>query len=475
MQILSDALNGEMSILVVLPLALAMITVIVFVHELGHFLFARRFGVHVKEFAVGFPPRLWSRLRGGVVEEVHALSALTGPIEGPLRTAKDLHGTDRLPKGAVLLLNGKDPRFEFHAGEAGRSTAVAVLIDGKPPDHCLAHLRSLEQPVLLTNNVSSVFDNQNWSVSDVIARIDPVNGTGEPNLASVTIGATRFAINAIPIGGYVRLAGENERFDSPESFASQSAWKRAIILLAGPAMNLMLVPVLFIIAALIWDINGSSIVAVAPGGPAQVAGLRAEDRLLRIGDSNIDSVAAVQAAVRKSVGRKTQVLVQRGTENFSVTMIPRTNPPESEGALGIQIKPDFGPGSVVTALSRAVPRSLYALILLPVAIGEAISGAQDLELAGPVGIVQTVGEAARQGPEVVFILAAFLTAQIGLLNLMPWPGLDGGRLIFVAIEIITGRRVPPHREVAFHLAGIMLLLILVVAITVGDLQRLGSN
>ena len=128
MQILSDALNGEMSILVVLPLALAMITVIVFVHELGHFLFARRFGVHVKEFAVGFPPRLWSRLRGGVVEEVHALSALTGPIEGPLRTAKDLHGTDRLPKGAVLLLNGKDPRFEFHAGEAGRSTAVAVLI-----------------------------------------------------------------------------------------------------------------------------------------------------------------------------------------------------------------------------------------------------------------------------------------------------------------------------------------------------------
>ena len=204
MQILSDALNGEMSILVVLPLALAMITVIVFVHELGHFLFARRFGVHVKEFAVGFPPRLWSRLRGGVVEEVHALSALTGPIEGPLRTAKDLHGTDRLPMGAVLLLNGQAPRFDFHAGEAGRSTAAAVLIDGKPPDHCLAHLRSLEQPVLLTNNVSPVFDNQNWSVSDVIARIDPVNDTGEPNLASVTIGATRFAINAIPIGGYVR-------------------------------------------------------------------------------------------------------------------------------------------------------------------------------------------------------------------------------------------------------------------------------
>jgi len=475
MQILSDALNGEMSILVVLPLALAMITVIVFVHELGHFVFARRFGVHVKEFAIGFPPRLWSSLRGGVTAEAHAISTLPGPIEGPLRTAQELHGSDKLPKGAVLLLNGKDPRLEFHASEAGRSSAIAVLIDGKPPAHSLLHLSSLEQPVLLTNNVSSVFDNQDWSISDVIARIEPISGTGEPNLASVTIGATRFAINAIPIGGYVRMAGENDRFDSPESFASQSAWKRAIILLAGPAMNLLLVPVLFIIAALIWDINGSSIVAVAPGGPAHAAGLRAEDRLLRIGNSNIDSVAAVQATVRASVGRQTRVLIQRGTENFSVDMIPRTDPPESEGALGIQIKPDFGPGSVATALSRAVPRSLYALVLLPVAIGDAISGHQDLELAGPVGIVQTVGEAARQGPEVVFILAAFLTAQIGLLNLLPWPGLDGGRLIFVAIEIITGRRVPPHREAAFHLAGIMLLLILVVAITIGDLQRLGSN
>ena len=475
MQTLSDVLNGEMSFFVVLPIALAMITVIVFVHELGHFVFAHRFGVHVKEFAIGFPPRLWSSLRGGITEEAHAISTLPGPIEGPLRTATELHGKENLPKGDVLLLNGKDPRLEFHIGEARRTSAVAVLIDGKPPDHCLPHLGSLEQPVLLTNNLSSGFDNQSWSVSDVIARIEPINGAGGPNLASVTIGATRFAINAIPIGGYVRMAGENDRFDSPASFASQSAWKRAIILLAGPAMNLLLVPILFILAALIWDINGSSIVAVAPGSPAHAAGLRAEDRLVRIGNSHINSVVAVQTAVRESAGRETQVLVQRGTENFSVTMIPRANPPKSEGALGIQIKPDFGPGSVATAFSRAVPRSLYALILLPVAIGEAISGHQELELAGPVGIVQTVGEAARQGPEVVFILAAFLTAQIGLLNLLPWPGLDGGRLIFVAIEIITGRRVPPHREVAFHLVGIMLLLVLVVAITIGDLQRLGSN
>ena len=475
MQILSDALNGELSILVVLPLALAMITVIVFVHELGHFFFARRFGVHVKEFAIGFPPRLWSTLRGGVTAETHAIRRLAGPIEGPLRTAQELHGTDSLPKGAVLLLRGEDPRLEFHASQARRSNPIAVLIHGKPPDHCLPHLRSLEQPVLITKNFSSVIDKQDWSSTDVIARIEPVNGTGDPNLASVTIGATRFAINSIPIGGYVRMAGENDRFNSPESFAAQSPWKRAIILLAGPVMNLLLVPILFIIAALIWDINGSSIVAVAPGGPAHVAGLRAEDRLLRIGNRDIDSLAAVQAAVHASVGQQTQVTIQRGTENFSVIMTPRKDPPESEGALGIQIKPDFGPGSVSTALSRAVPRSLYALVLLPVAIGEAISGHQDLELAGPVGIVQTVGEAARQGPEVVFILAAFLTAQIGLLNLLPWPGLDGGRLIFVAIEIIFGRRVPPDREVAFHLIGIMLLLILVVAITIGDLQRLGSN
>ena len=473
-QALSTALDSDMSILVVLPLALLLITVIVFVHELGHFFFARRFGVHVKEFAIGFPPRIWSILRGGVTEEALTISMASGPIEGPLRTAEALQARESL-KGAIVLLDGKSPRLEFHASEAAKEHAVAFLIHGKPPDHCLPQLEALERPVLFMDDGSTASPEPTGSDSDVLARIDPLNDPSRPNLARVTIGATRFAINVIPIGGYVRMAGENDRFSAPNSFMSQPAWQRAIILIAGPAMNLILVPFLFIIAALIWDVTGSSIVAVSPGGPAHAAGLRPVDRLLRIGNSDIDSVADVQAAVRKSVGRPTQILVQRGGKNLTVTVIPRVDPPRSEGSLGIQIKPEFGRGSFDTALSRSVPRSIYALILLPVAIGEAIGGQQELEFSGPVGIVQTVGEAARQGPQVVFILGAFLTAQIGLLNLLPWPGLDGGRLVFVTIEIITGRRVPPHREAVFHFAGIMLLLILVVVITIGDVQRLGAN
>jgi len=126
------------------------------------------------------------------------------------------------------------------------------------------------------------------------------------------------------------------------------------------------------------------------------------------------------------------------------------------------------------AVPRAFQRTWDALLLLPRVIGEAIAGTQPLELAGPVGIVQTVGVAAQQGPEIVFILAAFLTAQIGLLNLAPWPGLDGGRLIFVVVELLTGRRVPPRREAAFHFVGIMVLLTLVLFITVGDVQRIAG-
>ena len=290
----------------------------------------------------------------------------------------------------------------------------------------------------------------------------------------VRIGATRFALNVVPLGGYVRMTGENDEFDAPGSFMTRPAWQRGLILLAGPLMNVLLTPLFFLVAAMLADVTGSLVAGVVPDSPAAAAGLREGDQLLRIDDRDIVSPADVRDAVRAVAGREVTIVVKRQDSELAVVATPRLNPPPGEGALGILLRATVGPAPFHLAVPRAFQRTWDALLLLPRVIGEAIAGTQPLEMAGPVGIVQTVGVAARQGPEIVFILAAFLTAQIGLLNLAPWPGLDGGRLIFVLVELLTGRRVPPRREAAFHFVGIMVLLTLVLVITVGDVQRIAG-
>jgi len=109
--------------------------------------------------------------------------------------------------------------------------------------------------------------------------------------------------------------------------------------------------------------------------------------------------------------------------------------------------------------------------MVPLAIGEWIGGGP-VQVAGPVGIASVVDQAARLGLDRVLFLGAILSAQIGLINLLPWPGLDGGRLVFVGFEWLTGRRLNPRREAAFHFVGIMLLMALAVVVTVSDVQRL---
>ena len=292
--------------------------------------------------------------------------------------------------------------------------------------------------------------------------------------AQLRLGGTRFSVNAIPIGGYVRMTGENEEFDAPGSFIGRRPWQRAAILLAGPLMNLLLAPVLFLAASLIADVAGAEISAVAASSPAALAGLRPGDGLAKIGDQEIHSPLDVPEALRGFAGREVALQIRRDGEEFRVYTQPRLDPPEGEGALGVRVGAIFEPAPLSLAVPRAFERTAYAIALLPLAIGDAIAGHQEIELAGPVGIVDAVGQAARQGPEVVFFLAALISAQIGLLNLIPWPGLDGGRLLFVAFEWLTGRRLPPRREAAFHFVGIMLLLTLAVVITVGDVQRLAG-
>lgn len=468
---LEALLNSEAGLLVTLPLALAVLSVIVFVHELGHFVAARRFGVHVKEFAIGFPPRLKSVLRGG--NAYPAVRLTQDPIDVSGRLVRLWSGdpASNLAR-AIVVLDGDGPYLRADAAHAAASSAAGVIVAEPLASDDVADLAAMPIPVIAVGRADAAAMRTDAAGRE--AAINTRRGQHGEVETCVRIGATRFALNVVPLGGYVRMTGENDEFDAPGSFMTRPAWQRGLILLAGPLMNVLLTPLFFLVAAMLADVTGSLVAGVVPDSPAAAAGLREGDQLLRIDDRDIVSPADVRDAVRAVAGREVTIVVKRQDAELAIVATPRLTPPPGEGALGILLRATVGPAPIHVAVPRAFKRTWDALLLLPRVIGEAIAGTQPLEMAGPVGIVQTVGVAARQGPEIVFILAAFLTAQIGLLNLAPWPGLDGGRLIFVLVELLTGRRVPPRREAAFHFVGIMVLLTLVLVITVGDVQRIAG-
>lgn len=469
---LEALLNSEAGLLVTLPLALLVLSVIVFFHELGHFVAARRFGVHVKEFAIGFPPRLRSVLRGGNSYDAVRLTPDPINVDGRLVRLWSGDPAANLARSLVVL-DGAGAHLRADAAHAAASSAKGLVVAEPLSIEDATDLAGMSIPVVVVGR-----DDAATMLADGAGReafIETYRDADGQDQARVRIGATRYALNALPLGGYVRMTGESDEFNAPGSFMTRPAWQRGVILLAGPLMNVLLTPLFFLVAAMIADVTGSVVAGVVPDSPAAHAGLREGDQLLRIGDRDIVSPANVRDAVRAATGREVTIVVKRRESELAVVATPRLNPPPGQGALGILLRATVSPAPIHLAVPRAFQRTWDALLLLPRVIGEAIAGTQPLELAGPVGIVQTVGIAARQGLEIVFILAAFLTAQIGLLNLLPWPGLDGGRLIFVLIELLTGRRVPPRREAAFHFVGIVLLLTLVLFITVGDVQRIAGT
>lgn len=468
---LEALLNSEAGLLVTLPLALILLSVIVFFHEFGHFYAARKFGVHVKEFAIGFPPRLRSVLRGGNAYDAVRLTSVPINVDG--RLVRLWSGDPAANLGsALVVLDGNGPYLRADAAHAAASSAAGLVIAEPLAIDDATDLADMSIPVVVVER-----EDASAMLTDAAGReafIETYRDAEGRHQVRVRIGATRYALNALPLGGYVRMTGESGEFDAPGSFMTRPAWQRGVILLAGPLMNVLLTPLFFLVAAMIADVTGSVIAGVVPDSPAARAGLREGDQLLRVGDQDIVSLADVRDGVRAAAGREVTIVVKRQESQVAVVATPRLDPPAGQGALGIRMRATVGPAPIHLAVPRAFQRTGDALLLLPRVIGEAISGTQPLELAGPVGIVQTVGIAARQGPEIVFILAAFLTAQIGLLNLAPWPGLDGGRLVFVLVELLSGRRVPPRREAVVHFVGIMVLLTLVLFITVGDVQRIAG-
>ena len=279
----------------------------------------------------------------------------------------------------------------------------------------------------------------------------------------------------------MRLAGENNP-TVPRSLASKGPGPRAIILAAGSLMNaafpLLAFTLLFMIPQAV-SVGQVQVDVVEPNSPAQEAGIRAGDIVLSAGNRVIEQGTDLVRATTLNAGNPMEWTIQREGLTEVVRVTPRVNPPPGQGATGIQIslvnvrsETRFEPPW--TAAWLGITNTWEMLTLLRQEISSWITGARAPQLSGPVGIAQVTGEVTRDGGLRGWVVLSILfSINLAILNLLPIPMLDGGRLVFVLLEWVRGgRRIPAEREGLVHLMGFIALLGFILFITYNDIVRL---
>ena len=297
-------------------------------------------------------------------------------------------------------------------------------------------------------------------------------------------GDTEYTINAIPFGGFVRMLGEEDP-SQPDSFAAKSKLARTGTLLAGPLMNIVLAFVLFIGVGLIGfdiPIGSVAIIGVAPGSPAAEAGLQEGDTMLSIDGLTVRNTYELSRYTSERLGEEVTISVKRGEETLPVRLTPRQEPPANEGAMGVMIQTVdiVGADKLRYSLWEAIPMAGRMIVGVIAAIFSGLAGMiQGViapDIAGPIGIAAVTGEVAKAGLIALTQFTAFLSIQLAIFNLLPFPGLDGGRLAFIALEALRGgKRVAPEKEGLFHLVGLAILIGLMLIVSYQDVARLLSG
>jgi regulator of sigma E protease len=302
-----------------------------------------------------------------------------------------------------------------------------------------------------------------------------------PRLFSIMRGETRYSINIVPLGGFVKMAGEEDP-NIAGSLASKSTGVRVLVLAAGSVMNALLPILLFTVAFMLPHnvVSGRIMVEeVAADSPAAQAGIEAGDTIVMINENPVGNIGDIQRNIQLKLGQEVDVLVEHSdSTRETVQVMPRWRPPEGQGATGIIV----GLEDATTvresypfwkAIPMGVIECIETYILFKNVIISMVIGTAPAAVAGPVGIAQITGEAARAGLSYLLEFAAFFSINLAIINIFPLPALDGGRIVFVLLEWVRrGKRVSPRIEGMVHAIGFFALIAAMVAITYQDIIRI---
>lgn len=370
--------------------------VLIFVHELGHFLSAKKLGVGVEEFGFGYPPRIF---------------------------------------GIKVNKKATGKKWQFFWGD------------------------KIKKEDNLENEDSMIY-----------------------------------SLNLLPLGGFVKIIGENgQEDDNPKNFSNQAAWKRVIVLSAGVIMNFILAIVLLSIGfyfGLPQTIEPNTpsdkvsnrnvvVVEVLPNSPAEEQGIKINDVIVSINGQAVSNSDEIFEKIK--VNSELTLGIERNKQKQDIKLTPRVLPDRAEPLIGVAM---VDTGIVRYGFFGSIWQGLRATYILSIRVLEALysllaniitQGKLSADLSGPIGVAVITGQVAQMGFIYLLQFAAILSINLGIINIVPFPALDGGRLLFILIEKIRRKKMNQKIENILHNSGFILLMILVVFITYRDVMRYGQG
>ncbi|RCW70681.1 RIP metalloprotease RseP [Saliterribacillus persicus] len=407
-----------------------MFGLLVFVHEFGHFIFAKRAGMLVREFAIGFGPKVFSTKKNETLYTVRLL-----PLGGYVRVA----GED--PE-IIDLKRGQHVGLEFN--EAGKVNKIIVNNKSKHPNAQVVEVEriDLDHQLVIEGYEIETETKLHFQVDE---KADFIMDEKETQIAPYN-----------------------------RQFSSKTVGQRGIQLFAGPMMNFLLTIVIFIILGYVQGVPVDEIEIgnVQPDSPADEAGFVEGDTVLSIENQSISEWEQFQEIVQSNPETPLEMNVLRGNEELNLTVTPRLieTPEQSIGQVGVQLalEKSFW-GSIPYSLEQTYDWSKLILVNL----GKLVTGQFSIDmLSGPVGIYDATDQVVKTGFLNFLTWTAILSVNLGIINLLPLPALDGGRLLFVGLEAVRGKPIDPQKEGVVHFIGFALLMLLMIVVTWNDIQRL---
>jgi len=312
-----------------------------------------------------------------------------------------------------------------------------------------------------------------------------------PKLAGKKIGETEYLISLIPLGGYVKMLGESDDegaepispIDEEKSFSNAHVLKRLAIVVAGPLANLLLALIIFVFFYLFagYQVMVPEIGQITKDSPAERAGLLKGDLIISVAEKPIDTWSDIRGAVRESEGKSLEITVKRGEKYFTLTVVPETSVVKNifgeeikSPLIGIVASGKFrqvilGPAG---ALKEGFKRTWEIIKLTCLTIVKLFQGVISIKtLGGPIMIGQMTGQVTQQNWAYLFPLMAVISINLGILNLLPIPILDGGFIIFLLMELIIGKPLSIKKRELAQKVGLFLLITLMVVVMYNDVAR----
>jgi len=299
-----------------------------------------------------------------------------------------------------------------------------------------------------------------------------------PKILGFKWGETEYVISLFPLGGYVKMAGEDREEDKNippfRRFDKKPIWIRALIVTAGPLMNFILAIVIFSLLFMTYGVPSVLPIVdkVVEEGPAYIAGIQPGDKIVAINGKKVNLPEEIAQIVNESLGKKLKITVERNGKTLNFEVTPIWDEELKRARLFITFKVILKKYSVFPAIAKGFRTTFIILQLVIIGLWKIITGHAPLEVAGPLGIAQMAGEAARSGWANLLNFSALLSVYIGFLNLLPLPVLDGGVLLLLGVEKVRGRPLEKEKLQIIYYIGISILLALFLFGTYSDLLRI---